>query len=93
MKHGPQYGNPQKEYGKVILSTMITILRAFGNSEKVTDALLTFHYVDLLKKTNLKDEKECCILAIIAFICMTTFRSTTIEHMVIGDLTFKFKQI
>jgi hypothetical protein len=93
MKHGPQYGDPQKEYGKVISSTMITLLCAFGNSEKVIDALLTSHYVNLLKKTNLKDEKECCILAIIAFICMTTFRPTTIEHIVIGDLTFKFEQI
>jgi hypothetical protein len=72
---------------------MITLLRAFGNSEKVTDALLTSYYVDLLKKTNLKDQKECYILAIIAFICITTFRPITIEHMVIGDLTFKFKQI
>jgi hypothetical protein len=72
---------------------MITLLHAFGNSEKVTDTLLTSHYVDLLKKTNLKDEKKCHILAIIAFICMTTFKPTTIEHMVIGDLTFKFKQI
>ncbi len=77
----------------MILSIMITLLRAFGNFEKVTDVLLTFYYVDLLKKTNLKDEKECRVLAIIAFICMTTFRPTTIEHMVIGDLTFKFKQI
>jgi coenzyme F420-reducing hydrogenase beta subunit len=93
IKHGPQYGDPQKEYGKVISSTMITLLRAFGNFEKVTDALLTSHYMDLLKKTNLKDKKKCRILAIIAFICMTTFRPTTIEYMVIGNLTFKFEQI
>jgi hypothetical protein len=46
---------------------MITLLHAFGNFEKVTDALLTFHYVDLLKKTNLKDEKKCRVLAIIGF--------------------------
>jgi hypothetical protein len=55
MKHGLQYGDLQKEYGKVILSTIITLLHTFGNFEKVTDVLLTSYYVDLLKKTNLKD--------------------------------------
>ena len=93
MKQISQYGDLQKEYSKVISSTMITLLRAFGNSKKITDALLTSHFVNLLKKTNLKDEKECRVLAIIAFICMTTFRPNTIEHMVIGDLTFKFEQV
>jgi hypothetical protein len=50
MKHGLQYGNPQKKYGKVISFTIITLLHAFSNFEKITDALLTSHYVDLLKK-------------------------------------------
>jgi hypothetical protein len=59
MKHGLQYGDPQKKYDKVISSTIITLLYAFSNSEKVTDVLLTSHYVNLLKKTNLKDEKKC----------------------------------
>ena len=67
-------GDLQAEYGKMISSTMITLLRAFGNSEKVTEAFLTSHFVELLKKTDLTNEKECCVLAIIAFICMTTFR-------------------
>jgi hypothetical protein len=93
MKQGPQYDDPQKEYNKVIFSTIITLLCAFSNSEKVTDALFTSHFVDLFKKTNLKNEKECCILTIIAFICMTTFRPNTIKHMIISDLSFKFKQI
>jgi hypothetical protein len=93
MKQGPQYDNPQKKYDKVISSTMITLLRAFGNFEKVINALFTFHFMDLLKKTNLKNEKECRVLAIIAFICMTTFQPNTIEYMIIGDLSFKFEQI
>jgi hypothetical protein len=90
---GPQYGNLQKEYDKVISSTIITLLHAFDNFEKVIDVLFTSHFIDLLKKTNLKNEKECRVLAIIAFICMTTFQLNTIEHMIIGDLSFKFEQI
>jgi hypothetical protein len=71
---------------------MITLLYTFGNFEKVTKALLTFYFIDLLKKTNLINKKKCCVLAIITFICMTTFHLNTIKHIQVGDLEFKLEQ-
>jgi hypothetical protein len=68
---------------------MVTLLRVYGNTEKVTDMLLYTHFVDLLCKTDLTKEEDCRILAIIAFICMGTYHLNSITHMTIDDLLFK----
>ena len=65
----------------------------FGNFEKVTKVFLTSYFVKLLKKTDLTNEKEYCILTIIAFICMTTFCLNSIKYIQIIDLKFKLEQV
>jgi hypothetical protein len=67
----------------------VILLRAYGNTEKVTDVLLYTHFVDLLRKTDLTKEEDCRILAIVAFICMGTYHPNSITHMIIDDLLFK----
>ncbi len=89
ISQGINYGDPKTEYGTILNSTIVTLLHTYGNTEKVTDALLYTHFVDLLRKTNLTKEEDCRILAIVAFICMETYRPNSITHMTIDDLSFK----
>lgn len=88
VSQGINYGDPKTEYGPVLNATMVTLLRAYGNTEKVTEALLYTHFVDLLRKTDLTKEEDCHVLAIVAFICMGTYRPNSITHMTLNDLSF-----
>jgi hypothetical protein len=68
------------------------------NQQKAAKNLKTYTLAfnptqDFEKQLEQHRSKKCYILAIIGFIYITTFRPTTIEYMVISDLTFKFKQI
>ena len=92
-RRGANYGDPQRDYGKIISATMVTLLRAFGNAEKTTDALLTSHFLDLLHKTNLVNECDVRCLSIIAFICMGTYRPNSIKHMMLQDLQFTITEV
>ena len=92
MKSVTNFDYPQQEYGKVINATLITLLHAFGNTKRKTEVLLTEHFFHLMKNTNFAIEDEVRNLAIIAFICLGTYRSNSIEHMQLGDLAWSLAQ-
>jgi hypothetical protein len=83
------YSDSKTEYGAILNFIMMTLLCAYGNTEKVTDVLLYYHFVDLLCKTDLIKEEDCCIFAIIVFICIGTYHSNSITHITVSNLLFK----
>jgi hypothetical protein len=83
------YDDPKTKYDAILNSIIVTLLCAYSNTEKVTDALLYTYFVNLLRKINLIKEENCCIFAIVAFIYMEIYHFNSITHMTIDDLSFK----
>jgi hypothetical protein len=79
------------EYNDMLNGIMIILLRAFGNQETITDAVLTSHFHQMLQVTDLNNELECRTMAIIAFICSGCYRPTSIKHMKLKDLKFEIE--